>query len=301
MSSTSRMGWLVLVSIAALLLFSAAFTVHQTQSALVFQLGKIVRAPISEPGLYWRIPFVQNVVFFDNRIQDLELQEQEVIAADQKRLVIDAFTRYRITDPLRFYQSVNNVTGANMRLASIVNSTVRTVLAEASFMAVVRSDRAKLMVKIREDANREALGLGIEVIDVRLRRADLPAPNSQAVFQRMQTERQREAADIRANGSQVSQTIRARADRDVTVLRADAMRKSEELRGQGDAEKNRILADAFTRDPDFFRFYRSMQAYEIALRPGETRMILNPDHEFFRYLRDPFARSNTNPAPAAKP
>jgi membrane protease subunit HflC len=301
MSSTSRMGWLVLVSIAGLLLFSAAFTVHQTQSALVFQLGKIVRAPISEPGLYWRIPFVQNVVFFDNRIQDLELQEQEVIAADQKRLVIDAFTRYRITDPLRFYQSVNNVTGANMRLASIVNSTVRTVLAEASFMAVVRTDRAKLMVKIREDANREAMGLGMEVIDVRLRRADLPAPNSQAVFQRMQTERQREAADIRANGSQVSQTIRARADRDVTVLRADAMRKSEESRGQGDAEKNRILAEAFTRDPDFFRFYRSMQAYEIALRPGETRMILNPDQEFFRYLRDPFARSNTNPAPAAKP
>jgi membrane protease subunit HflC len=301
MSSTSRMGWLVLVSIAGLLLFSAAFTVHQTQSALVFQLGKIVRAPISEPGLYWRIPFVQNVVFFDNRIQDLELQEQEVIAADQKRLVIDAFTRYRITDPLRFYQSVNNVTGANMRLASIVNSTVRTVLAEASFMAVVRTDRAKLMIKIREDANREAMGLGMEVIDVRLRRADLPAPNSQAVFQRMQTERQREAADIRANGSQVSQTIRARADRDVTVLRADAMRKSEESRGQGDAEKNRILAEAFTRDPDFFRFYRSMQAYEIALRPGETRMILNPDQEFFRYLRDPFARSNTNPAPAAKP
>ena len=148
---------------------------------------------------------------------------------------------------------------------------------------------------------REAMGLGMEVIDVRLRRADLPAPNSQAVFQRMQTERQREAADIRANGSQVSQTIRARADRDVTVLRADAMRKSEESRGQGDAEKNRILAEAFTRDPDFFRFYRSMQAYEIALRPGETRMILNPDQEFFRYLRDPFARSNTNPAPAAKP
>lgn len=301
MSATSRMGWLILLGIAGLIVLSAAFTVHQTQSALVFQFGKIVRAPIVEPGLYWRIPFVQNVVFFDNRIQDLELQEQEVIAADQKRLVIDAFTRYRITDPLRFYQSVNNVAGANLRLASIVNSTVRTVLAEASFMSVVRTDRAKLMVKIREDANREAMGLGMEVIDVRLRRADLPAPNSQAVFQRMQTERQREAADIRANGSQVSQTIRARADREVTVLRADAMRSSEELRGKGDADKNRILADAYSRDQDFFRFYRSMQAYEVALRSNDTRMILNPDQEFFRYLRDPFARQNGNAVPAAKP
>ena len=299
MSSTLNKGWLILAGLVALVLFSSAFTVHQTQQALVFQFGKIARAPISEPGLYWRIPFVQNVITFDKRILDLELQEQEVIAADQKRLVIDAFTRYRITDPLLFFQSVNDITGGNLRLASIVNSTVRTVLAEASFMAVVRTDRAKLMGRIRDDVNREAQGLGLEVIDVRLRRADLPAPNSQAVFQRMQTERQREAADIRANGSQVSQTIRARADRDVTVLRADAMRKSEELRGQGDAEKNRILADAYNKDADFFRFYRSMQAYETALRSGETRMILNSDQDFFRYWRDPFQKAGG--AAPAKP
>lgn len=299
MSATLNKGWLILVGLVGLVVFSSAFTVHQTQQALVFQFGKIARAPIYEPGLYWRVPFVQNVVTFDKRILDLELQEQEVIAADQKRLVIDAFTRYRIVDPLLFFQSVNDVSGGNLRLASIVNSTVRTVLAEASFMAVVRTDRAKLMSRIRDDVNREASGLGLEVIDVRLRRADLPAPNSQAVFQRMQTERQREAADIRANGSQVSQTIRARADRDVTVLRADAMRKSEELRGQGDAEKNRILADAYNKDPDFFRFYRSMQAYEVALRAGETRVILNSDQDFFRYWRDPFQKATG--ATAAKP
>jgi membrane protease subunit HflC len=294
MSSTLRLGLAILVAAAAILLWSATFVVPQTSQALVFQFGRVARPPITQPGLYFKIPGIETVVEIDKRILDLELPSQEVIAADQKRLVVDAFTRYRVTDPLRFYQSVGNVAGANLRLTSIVNSAVRTVLADASFSSVVRTDRSGLMHKIREDVNRQSNGLGIEVVDLRLRRADLPEQNSQAVFQRMQTERQREAADIRANGSQMSQTIRAKADRDVTVLRADATRRADELRGTGEAEKNKILAEAFNRDTDFFSFYRSMQAYETALKSGDTRLVLSPDSEFFRYFGNPAARPKSS-------
>jgi modulator of FtsH protease HflC len=301
-NSTLRFALVVVLAAVAVVLYSAAFTVPQTAQALVFQFGRVARPPITEPGLYWKIPFIETVVEIDKRILDLELPSQEIIASDQKRLVVDAFTRYRVTDPLRFYQSVGNVSGGNLRLTSIVNSTVRTVLADAAFVAVVRTDRAGLMHKIREEVNRQAGGLGIEVVDVRLRRADLPEQNSQAVFQRMQTERQREAADIRAQGSQLSQTIRAKADRDVTVLRADATRRADELRGAGEAEKNRIMAEAFGRDPDFFSFYRSMQAYEASLRAGETRMVLTPDSDFFRYFGDPRAgKDQSRAAPAPQP
>jgi membrane protease subunit HflC len=286
-NSTVRFALVAILGVAAVVLYASAFVVPQTSQALVFQFGRVSRPPITEPGLYWKIPFIETVVEIDKRILDLELPSQEVIASDQKRLVVDAFTRYRVTDPLRFYQSVGNVSGGNLRLTSIVNSTVRTVLADASFSSVVRTERASLMHKIRDEVNRQAGGLGIEVVDVRLRRADLPEQNSQAVFQRMQTERQREAADIRAQGSQLSQTIRAGADRQVTVLRADATRKADELRGTGEAEKNRVLAEAFGRDPDFFSFYRTMQAYEQSIRSGDTRMILSPDSDFFRYFNDP--------------
>jgi membrane protease subunit HflC len=289
------MAALVLAGIVLVLVYSSAFVVPQTSQALVFRFGKISRPPITDPGLYWKVPFIETVAEIDRRILDLELPSQEVIASDQKRLVVDAFTRYRVTDPLRFFQSVGNIAGGNIRLTSIVNSTVRTVLAEANFSAVVRTDRAALMHRIRDDVNRQAGGLGIEVIDVRLRRADLPEQNSQAVFQRMQTERQREAADIRAQGSQLSQTIRARADRDVTVLRAEATRKADELRGNGEAERNRVLAEAFGADPSFFSFWRSMQAYEASMKSGDTRMVLSPDGEFFRY----FGRSTSQPTGAA--
>lgn len=288
MRETLRVGIGIAVGAIAVVIFASVFVVQQTQQALVFRFGSIVRAPIMEPGLYFKVPFIENVVTIDKRIIDLELPQQEVIASDQKRLVVDAFARYKITDPLRFFQSVNSVTGANLRLTSIVNSSVRTILADATMTTVVRSDRAGLMRKIRDDVNRQAQGLGLNVVDVRLRRADLPEQNSQAVFQRMQTERQREAADIRAQGSQMSQGIKAKADRDVVVLRAEATQIAEKVRGEGDAQKNRILAEAYGKDPDFFAFYRSMQAYETSMKPGETRMILNPDSEFMRYFKDPF-------------
>lgn len=301
--SILKMAGLVIAVAALVLFYTGTFIVHQTQYALVLRFGG-VRNVVTAPGLYFKLPLIENVVYIDKRILDLDLPEQEVIAADQKRLVVDAFTRYKITDPVRFYQTVNNVAGANLRLATIVNSTTRSVLAEATFTDIVRTDRAKLVSEIRDDVNKQATGLGLAVVDVRLRRVDLPQANSQAVFQRMQTERQREAADIRAQGSQIAQGIRARADRDVTVTKAEADRKAQELRGNGDAESNRIYAEAYGRDPQFFSFYRSMQAYEQGLRPGDTRMVLSPDSDFFRYFSDPAGRraapagNGGQPAPA---
>ena len=292
MNATNRFAMGILVLVVAVFVLSSTFVVQQTQQALVFRLGSVARAPITEPGLYIKVPFIDNVITIDKRILDLDLPQQEVIASDQKRLVVDAFTRYRITDPLRFYQSVNSIAGANIRLTSIVNSSVRTILADATLSTVVRADRAGLMHKIRDDVNQQAQGLGLQIVDVRLRRADLPEQNSQAVFQRMQTERQREAADIRAQGSQFSQTIKAKADRDVVVLRADATNTSETVRGEGDAQKNRILAEAYGQDPEFFAFYRSLLAYETAFRPGETRLVLSPESEFLRYFKDPFSVKN---------
>ncbi len=298
MNNTLKTIGVIIVVIAAIALYAGAFTVGQTQEALVLQLGR-VRAVIKQPGLYFKIPFIENVVYVDRRVLDLDLPVQEVIAADQKRLVVDTFTRYRVVNPLLFYQTVGAIPGANQRLTPIVNATTRSVLAEATFTAIVKDERDRLMKRIRTDVNRQAASLGIEVVDVRLRRVDLPEQNSEAVFQRMKTEREREAADIRAQGSQIAQGIRANAEREVTVLLAEANRKSEELRGQGDADRNRILAAAYGKDPSFFAFFRSMQAYEGALKGGDTRMVLSPDSEFFRYFNNPAAAAPAQPQAGA--
>ena len=280
-------GILAVVALAALILaYSALFTVHQTRQALVIRLGE-PRQEYTEPGLYVKWPLIESVVHIDKRILDLETPSQEVIASDQKRLVVDAFARYRINKPLLFYQTVSTIDGANSRLATLLISALRRVLGEATFIQLVRDERPQLTQQIREQLDREAGALGIAVVDVRIRRADLPEQNSQAVYQRMQTERQREAAEFRAQGAQRAQEIRARADRDVTVLIADATSRAEQIRGEGDATRNKIFADAFTRDTDFFAFYRSMQAYEAGLRHNDTRMLLKPDSEFFRFFTDP--------------
>lgn len=297
MNNTVRTGVLILLGLALIVLYTAVFVVQQTQYALVLRFGA-VRSAISEPGLYFKLPLVDNVVYFDKRVLDLDLPVQTILSADRQNLEVDAFARYRITNPLRFYQAVNNIQLANQRLSSFTNSSMRNVLASASRDAIVRNERAQLMNRIQDDVNRQAVNLGIEVIDLRLTRVDLPAANSQAVYQRMQTERQREAADLRANGSQQAQTIRARADRERVVIVAEASRRAEELRGQGDAEKNRILALAYGRDPDFFAFFRSMQAYENGLKPGDTRLVLSPNSDFFRYFNDQTGRGHTGPAPA---
>jgi len=261
--------------------------VYQTRQALVVRLGQPVGNPITEAGLHYKLPLIDSVILIDKRILDLENPAQEVIASDQKRLVVDAFARYRINDALKFYQTVGTVDRANSQLSTLMNSALRRVLGEATLMEVVRDRREQLMARVREQLHNEAQPYGINVIDVRIRRADLPEQNSQAVYQRMQTERQREAQEFRSQGTQRAQEIRARADRDVTVLLAEAQSKGEQIRGEGDAERNRIFAEAYGRDPEFFSFYRSMQAYEAGLRANDTRMLLKPDSDFFRFFADP--------------
>lgn len=298
-SSVLRAALLVAVIVAAVVLYACTFVVSQTQSALVLRLGA-VRSVVTAPGLYFKLPApFEQVTLLDNRILDLDLPAQEIIASDQKRLVVDAFTRYRISDPLRFYQAVNNIPRANSQLASIVNGNVRSVLAEASFIAMVRTERSRLMNRIRDDVNREAARFGMTVVDVRLRRVDLPAANSAAVFQRMQTERQREAAEARALGGQQAQEVRARADRDATVIVAEAQQRSDVIRGEGEAERNKVFAEVFGKDPEFFSFYRSMQAYEASIKPGDTRMVLTPDSPFFRYFNGPNAQRQDGQAGAS--
>jgi membrane protease subunit HflC len=298
MRNVFGLGAAIVAAVILIALYSALFSVYQTQQALVLRFGEPVRI-IDQPGLNAKIPLIDSVIFLDKRILDLENPSQEVIASDQKRLVVDAFARYRITDPLRFYQSVGTIEGANSRLAIVLNSALRRVLGESTFIQVVRDQREELMNRIRDQVNREAAGFGISVIDVRIRRADLPEANSQAVFQRMQTERQREAAEIRAQGAQASQGIRANADRQSTVIVAEATSTGDKLRGEGEAEKNRIFAEAYGKDKGFFDFYRSMQAYENGLKGDDTRLLLSPDSSFFRFFRDPAGAPQPAPAPAA--
>lgn len=283
-----RSGILAIILIAvAVLGYMSIFIVNPTQQALVLQLGRIVEQPKTTPGYYFKYPFIQNVVYMDKRVLNLNMPPLEPISSDKKRLVVDAFARYRISDPVLFYQRVANVQTANRRLSTLLQSSLRSELGRTSFVALVRDDRSGVMENIRRDINANAEELGIEVIDVKIRRADLPDANSQAIYARMQTERQQEATEIRAQGEEAARRIRSRADRDATVLVAEAKRDSEIKRGEGDAERNQIFAEAFGADPEFFSFYRSMQAYEAGLRSGDTSLVLSPDSSFFRFFKDP--------------
>ncbi|TYO65318.1 protease modulator HflC [Bradyrhizobium hipponense] len=279
---------LLLVLIVA---YMSLFTVQQTEQTIVLQFGKPVDV-VTDPGLHFKAPW-NSVINIDKRILDLENPSQEVIASDQKRLVVDAFARYRIKDALRFYQSVGSIQAANLQLTSLLNAALRRVLGEVNFITVVRDEREKLMGRIREQLDHEADGYGIEVVDVRIRRADLPEQNSQAVYQRMQTERQREAAEFRAQGGQKAQEIRSKADREATVIIAEANSTAEQTRGVGDAERNRLFAESYGKDADFFAFYRSMTAYENGLRSNDTRFLLRPDSDFFRYFSNPSGKTAT--------
>lgn len=275
--------------VAVFVALGSLFTVSQTEQALVLRFGAPVagRGLITEPGLNFKIPFIESVVKIDNRILDLESPKQEVLAADNQRIDVDFFVRYKIVDPLRFYQAAGSVRAANNLLASALNSAVRRVLGEATQTQIVSGERGALMVRIREQVDAEAQKFGVRIIDARLRRADLPREISEKVFSRMQSERQREASEYRAQGNEQYQTITSRADRDVTVLRADAQRKAEQIRGAGDAERTKIFADAYGQDKDFFAFWRSMQAYENAFRNGDTKFVISPGSDFFRYFSNP--------------
>jgi membrane protease subunit HflC len=264
---------------------SALFTVHQANQALVLQFGE-PRQVVTEPGLHVKLPFVQNVAYFDRRVLEFDAPKEEIIASDQKRLVVDAFARYRITDPLLFFQTVNNEAVVRTRLAAIINASIRQALGGVPLEHIISGERASLMTQIRDIVNSEASDFGIEIIDVRIKRADLPEANSEAVYQRMQTERQREAKELRAQGAEEAQKIRAVADRDKVVIIAEAQKQSQITRGEGDGEAIRIFADAFGKDVEFFAFYRSMEAYKNALGQGDTTMVLSPDSEFFRYFGD---------------
>ena len=271
------------IVVIAVVLFQSLFIVQEINQAIVLQFGDPKKI-ISKAGLNFKLPFVQNVVFLDKRILNLDNAPQEVIASDQKRLIIDAITRFQITDPLKFYISVGNERVARSRLSTIINSRIRGVLGTQELATLLSTDRTKQMAIIQSDVNKEAKSFGIEIIDVRIKRADLPPANSDAIYKRMQTEREREAKEFRAEGAEIAQKIRSTADKDVTVLLANANKKSEIMKGEGDGQRNKIFASAFGRDPQFFGFYRAMQAYETALIGGETSMVLSPDSEFFKFF-----------------
>lgn len=276
----------VTVAVLAFLAVNSLFIVDERQRALVLQFGQVRGEPISDPGLYVKAPFIQNVVYFEDRILPLETTALEVTPLDDRRLVVDAFARWRITDTIRFRQAVSNEENAAQRLEPILNASLRQVLGSVVSDAVLSADRADLMERIRDDAQRSASQLGVEVVDVRIRRADLPQQNLQATFERMKAERQREAADERARGAEAAQRVRAAADRQAVELVSEARRESEVIRGEADAQRNAIYAEAYGRDPEFFAFYRSMRAYEQALQPGTSSMVMSPDSAFFNYLKD---------------
>lgn len=286
-----------LFAAALFILFNSAFIVNQTEQALILQFGKPVRV-IKEAGLNFKTPFVQNVEYFDKRLLDFDAEPNEVIASDQKRLIVDAFMRYRITDPLRFKQTVGNEATMRSRLNSILESSLRQVLGSVPLSAVLSEKRAEIMANIRNIVNMQAMGakveggadnitkggFGIEVVDVRIKRADLPPANSEGIYKRMQTEREREAKEFRAKGAEDAQKIRSQADKERTILLAEAKKKAEITRGEGDGTATKIFADSFGKDQDFFQFYRSMQAYRNALDKKDTTIMMSPDNEFLKFM-----------------
>ena len=274
---------LPIIGVLAFISYTTMFTVNEIQQGIILQFGDPKRV-IQKAGLNFKIPFVQNVVLLDKRILNLDAPSEEIIASDQKRLIVDAFARFKIKDPLKFYISVGNERVARSRLSTIINSRIRGVLGNEELATLVSKERGRLMDKITQDVNAEASKLGIEIIDVRIKRADLPQQNSEAIYRRMQTERLREAKEFRAEGAEIAQTVRSTADKKVTIILAEANKKSEILKGEGDGKRNKIFADAFGKDPNFFSFYRAMQSYEKSLIGGETSLILSPDSEFFRFF-----------------
>ena len=274
---------LPLIIVLAVTAFFSIFIVKEINQAIVLQFGDPKRI-ILKPGLNFKIPFIQNVVFLDKRILNLDAPPEEVIASDQKRLIVDAFARFQIVDPLKFYISVGNERVARSRLSTIINSRIRSVLGTQRLQTLLSADRTNQMALIQDGVNNEAEKFGIKIVDVRIKRADLPPANSEAIYRRMQTEREREAKEFRAKGAEMAVTITSTADKEVTVILADAQKKSEIMKGEGDGQRNKIFADAFGQDPEFFAFYRAMQAYEKSLIGGETSLILSPDSEFFKFF-----------------
>jgi membrane protease subunit HflC len=275
----------VALVVAGIFAMSSLFIVEQTEEALVLRLGE-VRDVIPSPGLKMKLPFVENVIFYDNRLLDFEPPPEEVIVSDQKRLVVDTYTRYRITNPLLFYQTVNSEAAVRARLSAMVNGSLRRVLGNVTLSALLSHQRSAIMGQIRDEVTAQGKSFGIDVVDVRIRRADLPEENSQAIFARMQSEREQQARQYRGEGAEAAQTVRANAERERTVILAEAQRDAQRVRGDGDAESIRVYAGAFGQDKEFFAFYRSMQAYRDALTGRSTSFVLTPDSGFFRFFQN---------------
>ena len=285
----------IIIGVGGLILFgifSSFFTVNQTQQALVLQFGEPKRI-IQDPGLAFKLPFIQDAIFYESRVLSLIPQDaEEVILADQKRIQIDAYARYRIEDPLLFFQTVRNELGARARLESIIDSSVRRVLGSETLASILTGERENINGSIRDEVNASVDSLGIAIIDVRLRRADYPESTSQNIFNRMKSEREREAKEFRATGDEEAQKIRADAEKTRTVIVAEAKREAQEVRGQGDSNAIRIYADSFGQDPEFFSFYRSMEAYRKSIGESGTSMVLSPNSSYFRYFKDKDGKMN---------
>ncbi len=275
--------FLPIIVVLGITAFQSIFIVQEINQAIVLQFGDPKKI-VTKSGLNFKLPFIQNVAYLDKRVLNLDNPPEEVIAADQKRLIVDAIARFKIIDPLKFYISVGNERVARQRLATIINSRIRGVLGKQELATLLSKDRAKQMSIIQNDVNNEAKNFGIEIVDVRIKRADLPQANSEAIYARMQTERQREAKEFRAQGAEIATRIKSTADKEVTVILANAKKKSEIMKGEGDGQRNKIFADAFGKDPQFFSFYRAMQSYEKALIGGDTSLILSPDSDFFKFF-----------------
>lgn len=290
----------IVVVLLAIVGSSSLFTVNEAQQALVVRLGD-PRRVIQDPGLKVKLPFVENVVIMDRRVLDLDPPVEQVILADQKRLDVDAFARYRIHDPLRYFQTVGTEAVAVTRLNAVVNSSLRRVLGSVTLLAVLSEERARVMNDIRDQVNAEARRFGIEIVDVRIRRADLPEETSQAIFARMRSEREREASEARAQGQEQAQQIRARAERERTVLLAESQRDAQIQRGEGDNQALRIIADATRSDPQFYAFYRSLEAYRKSLNRDDTTLVLSPGSAFFRFFGDGVGQLTASQRPAGTP
>ncbi len=276
---------LIIATLALIAFQSSFFTVDQRQQVLILQFGEPIRV-IETPGIKFKMPFIQNAIFFEKRIIDLSLPEQEVIASDQKRLIINAFTKFQITDPLKFYTTVGVSYGLSNKLSGILDSSLRQVIGEVTLNELLTENRGDIMKKIKDAVGSSSEIFGIKIIDVRIMRADLPKENSDAIFARMQTEREKEAREIRAKGAEEADKIRAEANKQKTIIIAEAKKNSDIVRGNGESDSNRIYANSFGKDPEFADFYRSMSAYKTAFSNDKTKMIISPDSDFFKYFNN---------------
>lgn len=278
--------YITIVAILAtfILLSGSLFTVDQRHTAVVFQFGEAVRT-IDNPGLHIKIPFIQNVRFLDKRILNVTAEEKELTASDEKRVIVDAFAKYKIVNPVRFIQTLNNYSGANLRLNKLLESSMRTVIGRVPLNTLLTEKRSDLMLQIRDLVHNEAISFGIKVIDVRILKSDLPHENSEAIYSRMQTERLKEAKQIRAEGEEAAAKIESRANKEKQVILANAYMEAQEIKGIGDAESAKIYNSAYSKDPEFYQFYRSLIAYKASLSKDNTQFVLSPTSEFFKYLR----------------